>query len=146
MNYETVTLGQIIQSNLSLQVIKVSERTKDVFSKTALKPLDTYKNRRKENFPCLFAVILVIAMKHSVRFRVGKVEMHGLHALGTGYVCLYLPLYSHSLETVDLSAGKNYADYCLARCSLLITNYISNFRFRLCVCVCVMLFPEHCFS
>lgn len=69
---------------MSLQVIKVPERTKHLFSKTkAFRHL--YKNKSKNTFPHFFAVILGTSMKHSVSFRVGKVEMHGLHALGTKY-------------------------------------------------------------
>ena len=78
-------------------------------------------------------------MKHSVRFRIGKVHMHDLYALGTKYFFFLISLCTLFLEAIDLFTGENYADSCLARYSLFVASYISNFRCGLHdVCVSIM--------
>lgn len=66
-------------------------------------------------------------MKHSVRFRIGKVHMHGLYALGTKFFFFKSPSV-FSLEALDLFTGKSYADSCLTRYSLFVASYVSDFR------------------
>ena len=75
-------------------------------------------------------------MKHSVRFRIGKVHMHDLYALGTKYFFLISCTLFRSYRFIY---RKNCADSCLARYSLFVASYISNFRCGLHdVCISIM--------